>query len=86
MNVNRYLQAGYHANAWKEGTRMVNGNHNDTCDFARQVISNPQYREAVMKRAIAGTLPESVEELIWECAQQEPPGDNRKLKLVKGEK
>jgi hypothetical protein len=42
-------------------------------EFAQSVIEDPAYRESVVARARAGTLPESVELLLLEMADGRAP-------------
>jgi len=41
--------------------------------FARQILQDPGYRQSVVTRANAGTLPPGVEEMLWELADGRVP-------------
>jgi hypothetical protein len=41
--------------------------------FARQIVTDPLYRQSIIDRAKAGTLPPDVEELIWSIADLRVP-------------
>jgi len=47
--------------------------------FARAVIDDPAYRQSIVTRAAAGTLPEELELFIWDMASTRMPlGRERK--------
>lgn len=41
--------------------------------FAQQILADPLYRQSLVDRAKAGTLPPDVEELIWSIADARTP-------------
>jgi hypothetical protein len=41
--------------------------------FAQSIINDPAYRQSVIARAQAGTLPPAVEEMLWELADGRVP-------------
>lgn len=43
--------------------------------FAQQIVTDPVYRQSLLDRAKAGTLPPDVEELIWSIADVRVPLD-----------
>lgn len=64
---------------------------NEARDFAQRVINDPAYRQSVMDRARAGTLPPEIEELVWHYAlepvrrpsNEQRSGAPRRLFVVK---
>lgn len=43
--------------------------------FAQRILADPAYRQSLIDRAKAGTLPPDVEELIWSIADLRVPLD-----------
>ena len=50
----------------------INRAKTEAADFARLIVDDPDYRQNLMARARAGTLPPAVETLLWYYAWGRP--------------
>lgn len=66
------------------GNKLSEAQRSEARLFCLKILRDPEYREMLHKRAIAGVLPPAMESMLWHYAYGKPP-DRIEIGLLGGE-